>query len=321
MAHEIHENDSIAYVGAKPWHGLGKEVSPDDCYSVSACFKHSGLDWEVFQSNLYTSKATPVDARANYRMIDGKQHILGVVGKNYTPLQNVSAFNFFQPWLDKKEVKFETAGSLFNGRKVWVLGRVAMENYSIVKNDEVQPLVLLSNSHDGSSAIRVGFTPVRVVCDNTLSAAIRGGSSRLIRIRHTANMKQNLEVLQSTMNIAKQNFEASVEQYRYLASKCYNQADIKKYVHQLLKVDPTEEISTRMNNIVDDIINRIEYGKNQDIDGVRGTWWAAAMGYNEYINHKFGTSRESRLESLWFGDNASKNDESLNLALQMATAA
>ena len=309
--------ENMMFVGETPWHGLGNKV--DDGINVNDAIVAAGLDWEVGLKDLQTVDGTPVSHRATYRKSDGS--ILGVVGPRYTPLQNKDAFDWFQPFLDANECSIHTAGSLHYGQKVWVLAQLNRDNSEIVSGDEVCKFILLSNSHDGTTAIRVGYTPIRVVCVNTLAFAHNNTNSKLIRIRHTRSSQKNLESVRDIMDNINAEFEATAEQYRFLAGKNFNQADINKYVKVVLGIDktPDEDIKTRTRNIMDEIMSRIE-GPKQSATNVRGTWWAAYNGFNEYLNYAKGRTTDNRLDSLWFGVNANDNVKALNTALEFANA-
>ncbi len=315
MAHAV---EQMMFVGATPWHGLGNKL--DEAPTISEAIAAAGLDWEVGLKDLVTTDGQPVPARATYRKTDDS--ILGVVGPRYTPLQNDAAFNWFQPFLDAGECNLHTAGSLHNGQKVWVLAQLNRDNSEIVKGDEVGKFILLSNSHDGTTAIRVGYTPIRVVCANTMAVAhSKGSGSKLIRIRHTASSKVNLENVRDIMDNINAEFDATAEQYRFLASKNFNQADVRRYVKVMLDIEgtPDEQIKTRTRNIMDDILATIE-GPKQSMPGVKGTYWAAYNGFNEFLNYTKGRTADNRIDSLWFGLNANDNAKALQTAVQFASA-
>ena len=309
--------EQMMFVGETPWHGLGNKVEAD--IGIEDAIVSAGLDWEVGLKDLQTVDGVPVNHRATYRKTDGS--ILGVVGPRYTPLQNRDAFDWFQPFLDAGECGIHTAGSLHSGQKVWVLAQLNRDNSEIVPGDEVCKFILLSNSHDGTTAIRVGYTPIRVVCVNTLAFAHSHSDSKLIRIRHTRSSKNNLEQVRDIMDNINAGFEATAEQYRFLASKNFNQADINRYVKVMLGIEGTVDgdIKTRTRNIMDDILGRIE-GPKQTATNVRGTWWAAYNGFNEYLNYSKGRTEDNRLDSLWFGANANDNNKALAKALEFANA-
>jgi phage/plasmid-like protein (TIGR03299 family) len=309
--------EQMMFVGETPWHGLGNQVESD--ITVADAIVAAGLDWEVGLKDLQTVDGVPVNHRATYRKTDGS--ILGVVGPRYTPLQNRDSFDWFQPFLDAGECALHTAGSLHSGQKVWVLAQLNRDNSEIVAGDEVSKFILLSNSHDGTTAIRVGYTPIRVVCANTLAWAHSASDSKLIRIRHTRSSKNNLENVRDIMDNINAGFEATAEQFRFLASKNFNQVDINRYVKVMLGIEGTvdADIKTRTRNIMDEILKLVE-GPKQSATNVRGTWWAAYNGYNEYLNYNKGRTEDNRLDSLWFGQNGNDNSKALNKALEFANA-
>jgi len=308
--------ETMMYAGATPWHSLGNKVDED--ITISDAIDSSGLNWTVGLKDLQTTDGIQVDNKATYRESDGQ--IFGVVGPRYTPLQNSDAFDWFQPFLDNGECKLHTAGSLFGGQKVWVLAQLNRDCMDIVKNDTVCKFILLSNSHDGTTSIRVGYTPIRVVCANTLAFAHGSADSQLLRVRHTKSSKKKLDNLREIMDNINAGFEATADQFRFLASKTYNKRDIEKYVKILLDVkDDGSIVKTRTQNIIDDILARIE-GPKQSADGVRGTWWAAYNGFNEYLNYKKGRNDNNRMDSLWFGTGASDNSAALKVATTFANA-
>jgi phage/plasmid-like protein (TIGR03299 family) len=321
MSHAIENvngKDCMFYVNETPWHGLGQKL--DENPSISEAMEAAGLAWEVGLKDLVTVDGQPVPARATYRKTDDS--VLGVVGPRYTPLQNSEAFDWFQPFLDAGECSLHTAGSLHSGQKVWVLAKLNRDNSEIVKGDETAKFILLSNSHDGTTAIRVGYSFIRVVCANTLASAhSKSSGSKLIRVRHTRSSKTNLENVRDIMDNINAEFEATAEQYRFLASKNFNQADIRRYVKTMLDIEGTadDQIKTRTRNIMDEILNLIE-GPKQSMPGVKGTYWAAWMGYNEYLNYHKGRTNDNRIDSLWFGQGANEDMKAFNTALEFASA-
>jgi phage/plasmid-like protein (TIGR03299 family) len=314
MSHEI---ETMFYFGSTPWHKLGTPLTTDDLYDwQSACVK-SGLDWEAELVPLLTADTqAKVEHQAVRRKSDNR--ILGVVGPKYHVLQNRAAFQWFQPFLDAREASLNTAGSLCEGSRVWVLAKLNRDPLVITPGDEVEKFILLSHGHDGSLAVRVGFTPIRVVCANTLALAHRADASKLIRLKHTKDLHENLANVREVMNVANQEFEATAEQYRLLARKSINQADLRRYVKTVLKVEG-DKISTRMKNTIEEILGKCESGKGNDFPSVRGTLWTAYNGFNEWLAYDRGHNQQNRLNSLWFGDSANVNRFALETALAMAT--
>ena len=313
MAHEI---ESMAYFGQLPWHGLGTALDEADLYDWHSASKKAGLDWSVALVPLITADTqAKVAHRAVRRTSDNK--VLGVVGPRYAPLQNRDAFGWFQPFLDAKEAALHTAGSLRGGSRIWVLAKLNRDPLVIAQGDEVEKFVLLSHGHDGSLAVRAGFTPIRVVCQNTLSMAHGSDASKLIRVKHTKDVLENLANIRAVMDLANAEFEATAEQYRLLARKSINQADLRKYVRRVLKINE-ENPSTRTLNIVEEIVRLAETGRGNDLPSIRGTYWSAYNGVSEYLTYNRGRSEDNRLNSLWFGDGLSTNRYALEVALDMA---
>ena len=306
-------NASMMYVGETPWHKLGVKLNAPP--TIEEGIVSAGLDWTVDCKPLFTAEGTQVTHRAIYRTSDNS--ILGVVGPDYRPLQNVEAFNWFQPLLSTGEVELHTAGSLNNGRDIWVLGKINRKSMEIVPGDSIEKFVLLSNSH-GLRAVRVGFTPIRVVCQNTLSAAHSDAASKLIRCRHCSNVVRSLDALREVMNIADSAFEETAEQYRALARKKISRSDLHTYVRQVLGFGETEELATRTQNTIAKIESFYENGRGNALEGVKGTLWAGYNAVTEYLSYERGRTVDTRLESLWFGDSARVNDRAMEIALALA---
>jgi phage/plasmid-like protein (TIGR03299 family) len=325
MSHMI---ETMTYVGATPWHELG--VKLDAPPTTREAIVAAGLDWEVGLKDLRTVDGEPVSHRATYRKSDGA--ILGVVGPSYHPIQNAQAFDWFDPFVTSKEASIETAGSLEGGKRIWVLARINRDPSTIVPGDEIQKYILLANAHDGTLAGRVGFTPVRVVCHNTLSMAMGDGESRLVRVFHTKNAVDVLAKVRDIMNLANQQFEATAEQYRYLASRSLHAGDLEKYVSLVFppRVKPVVARSEGALAVLRDEVARksptleairglFEEGVGNSLPGVRGTYWAAYNAVTEYTTHHRGRDAESRLNAS-FSDGALINRRALSSALSLAAA-
>jgi phage/plasmid-like protein (TIGR03299 family) len=311
------EVETMAYAGATPWHGLGTPLTDEDLYDWPRACEKAGLAWDAELVPLVTADTQArVARRAVRRTSDGR--ILGTVGPRYTVLQNRDAFGWFTPFLDAREAALHTAGSLRQGSRVWVLAKLNREPLVVAPGDEVEKYLLLSHGHDGTLAVRVGFSPVRVVCANTLAMAHGSDASKLIRCKHTKDVQENLANIREVMDLANQEFEATAEQYRLLARKSINQADLRKYVKRVLTVEDGKEPSSRMRHVMEEIIALAEAGKGNDLPLVRGTWWAAYNGTAEWLCYNRGHSPQNRLNSLWFGDGANLNKAALEAALDMA---
>jgi phage/plasmid-like protein (TIGR03299 family) len=319
MAHGV---EKMMYTGDVPWHKLGRRF--EQAPSLEEALVAAGLDWTVSTEPVFSGAGEKVEAQLTRRSSDSS--ILGVVGPNYVPLQNSEAFEFFRPFLDQKEAAIETAGSLRMGKRVWILAKINRDPMTVKGNDIVDKYVLLSNSHDGTLAVRVGFTPVRVVCSNTLAGAHNNKASKLIRVKHTKNVVQNLENIREIMDLANSEFEATAEQYRLLANKSINQKDLEKYVKLVFntqsRIVEAEGNLDSINNkrILDEVQPLFEVGRGNDMPEIKGTLWAAYNAIAEHIQYKRGDDVGGRLDSLWFGQGAQLNKKALEVAIMMAAS-
>jgi len=324
MAHEIELNANGSanafFVGEPAWHRLGKVFPEGTDLDVPTAIEAAGLNWNVRLQPLhmtYDGEDMPVPGYATVR--DSDRSVLGVVGPTYQPLQNKDAFNWFQPFLDAKEATLEAAGSLRGGKRVWVLARLNRDPIEVVPGDDVRKYALLSNGHDGTLAIRAGFSAIRTVCANTLAQAHGDKESRLLRIRHTNRAVKTLEEVREIMNLADREFTASAEQYKALARKGVSVEDLKNYVRKVfapkvtLSEVPEEEQNERL---LGKIIPLFEKGRGNDLPGVRGTAWAAYNACVEYLQYERG-NEANRLDSMWFGDSARLSQKAFQTALRM----
>jgi len=330
MAHEV---ENMMYVGEKPWHGLGVELK--DPPTTEEAIRLSGLDWSVRTDPVYrmvadsdqqpTSEFEEVNAQVVIRESDNT--VLGIVGPTYTPLQNIEAFDWFQAFLDSGLASIETAGSLRDGQRVWIMAKILAPNSVIVDGDEIEKKLLLVNGHDGKLAARAGFSPTRVVCANTLEWALQDERSSLIKVRHTAKIKENIDELREVMNLVNQQFEAGAEQYRLL-ERDISITDLEKYIKVVFKLQPKKnqviDSSTvtvgedEMKRTMGKIIPLFESGRGSDIKGVRGTWWGAYNAISEHLTWERGKSQDNRINNLWFDQGRRLNKTALVTALKMS---
>lgn len=328
MAHELAfdtQGAQMLFAGETPWHKLGVKI--DKAVTAEEALAICRADYTVYTGGLFTSKSVPVRAQYIYRLdAEGNQQVLGDhVGPDYTPLQNRDAFAWFNPFIEAGEAVIDTAGVMRDGARVWVLARINRKSMEILPGDEVVKYVLLSNSHDGMMAARVGYSGVRVVCANTLAMAIEDKASKLMRVKHTRNIKEAIVSIRETMNLADAAFEATAEQYRRLVKYQVVEADIKKYVQRVVATPAQEkeledELASGVGERVwEQIKPLLETGMGANIPGVRGTLWGAYNSVTEYLQHYRGKEAGNRLESTWFKDGAALNAKALKTALAMAS--
>jgi len=317
----INGEAQMFYRGQAPWHKIGRFIEKEQVLTSEDAIVAAGLDWEVNTQPLYLADGTKAPSNAVVR--SDKNEILGVVGKNYTPLQNKKAFSFFDPFIQSGQASYETAGSLKGGKRIWVLAKVNQDPIQIVGEDVIDRYILLSNGHDGLMSVRAGFTPVRVVCQNTMAMAHSNNASSLIRIKHGRNVEENLERVAEIMNLANRSFEATAEQFKFLANKNVNSKDLEKFVKLVFTGPKYEELERAGLNpnkkIIENIIPLFEKGRGNDMVGVKGTAWGAYNAVNEYLQYERGNDDDSRLDKMWFGDGATLNQKALDVITKMVS--
>lgn len=317
------EFETGAFIGQRAWHGQGNVLRADDPsrFIVPDFVRKAGLDWSVALEDMIVrvgegenSVELPVpDRKAVIRSSD--QKVLGTVGNRYVPLQNINAFEWFQPFLDTKEVAFETGGSLKGGTVIWALAKILGDDLEVSQGDKILKYLLLTTSHDGSAKTHVGFCPIRVVCINTLRMAMRSEAGKLFGVKHTKNQDTALDVVRDTINLCNRSFEATVEEYRKMQLCKLDDNELRKYVTVVMNGDK-EKVSTRMDNIISSIVGFAKSGKGQQGDL---NMWSAYNGVTEYLSHEVGRNADTRQQSLWYGENSKVNQKALDLAIEIAS--
>ena len=243
--------ESLFYVRETPWHGQGIRV--EDAPTSEEAIRLAGLDWRVEQKPIFLSDGTEISGNyANVRDKDNKP--LGIVGERYKIVQNADAFAFTDALLGEG-VKYETAGSLKDGKIIWLLAKMP-ESVEIL-GDKVDPYMVFTNTHDGSGAVRVCMTPVRVVCNNTLNAAMRG-AKRVWSARHTGSVTNKLDDARETLQFATQYMEATKQTFEGLYKVKLNEFTLHRMVDNIIPIsdDMTDRQKTNQKSIRDDILLR-----------------------------------------------------------------
>lgn len=232
--------ESMFYVREVPWHGLGVRVveAPDS----KEALRLAGLNWKVEQEPVCTEMKEMIKGyKANIRSTDRK--VLGLVTDRYKVVQNEEAFAFTDALLGEG-VKYETAGSLQGGRKVWMLARMPQDY--ILAGDRVSPYLVFSNTHDGSGAVRAAVTPVRVVCNNTLNLAL-STASRSWSMVHTGNIKDKMEEAEKTLFMAENYMDKLGDEFEELRSEILSDQDVMDYIELLLPIEDGASDTKRKN--------------------------------------------------------------------------
>lgn len=222
--------ESMFYVRETPWHGLGTKVmeAPDSEGALIA----AGLNWNVIQEPIFTGENEPIRGyKANIR--DSDRRVLGVVTDRYKVIQNHEAFAFTDELLGQG-VRYETAGSLQDGKKVWLLAHMPHEY--IISGERISPYLLFSNTHDGSGAIKVALTPIRVVCNNTLNLAL-STAKRSWSMVHTGDIRSKMQEARDTLFMAERYMDELGKEFEALRLKKLSDQKVMEYIEILLPVE------------------------------------------------------------------------------------
>lgn len=320
MSHEVEIIDGVAqmaYAGAKPWHGLGTEVSND--LTPGQIMMKAGLDWTVEQKELMTVDGTKIkDKVALVRSSDNA--VLDVTGKDWNPVQNSEAFEFFAEYVMAGDMEMNTAGSLKGGRNVFALAKVK-ESFAINGDDQIDSYLLFSNPHQYGKAIDIRFTPIRVVCSNTLTFSLNSKSNNFVKVGHRS--KFNADLVKEQMGIASEKFAQYKEAAEFLSSKRFTAESLIQYYNEVFpythksqdKVETVDDLSKNAKAALEllDTQPGARYGE--------GTWWQAFNSVTYLTDHKMGRSADTRMQSAWFGINQSRKVKAMNKAVEYANAA
>lgn len=304
------------------WHGLGKVV--EDAGTTAEAIRLAGLDWTVDKAPLYAQ----VDAGSGLQSIkiqdkmavirNTDQKYLGIVGDGYKPIQNASAFAWFDKLARGTDLVYESAGSLYGGRVIWILARLP-EIFSVKKGDDLVPYTLLFSSHDGSKACSMTLTSVRVVCANTLEIAEKGSVNKTIRIMHTRSAEHVLEQSAVIMGELLQRVGDQVEVFKMMSQKQLSVADVKKLNMQLFPAKEDGTFSTQAMNSMNRVTNLFE-GRAMGAELAGRTAWGYYNAVSEYVEHvrpalsrTQSANREKALQSNWFGQSANLRKKAFGL--------
>lgn len=220
-----------------PWHGLGTPVS--EALTSKEALERAGLDWEVLQKPIFTEGKEIPHFMANVRSSDNS--VLGVVSDRYKIVQNTEAFDFTDSLIND-DVRYETAGSLRNGRTIWLLAKMPQTE---ILGDKIDPYICFTNSHDGTGAIKVCVTPIRVVCNNSLNLAL-SKASRSWATKHMGSISSKLEEAKRALHLANNYMEKLDEEADRLANSKISDEEIHKVLDELFPI--SENASDRQKN-------------------------------------------------------------------------
>jgi phage/plasmid-like protein (TIGR03299 family) len=324
MAHEleiVNGEANMAYAGNVPWHGLGKKVPSD--VSPEQMLKAANLDWAVEKRQMFfkTENGDKItDQYALVRSTDNKH--LTTVSSQWNPVQNIEAFEFFNDFVLTGDMEMHTAGSLKGGRMVWAMAQIK-ESFELFGGDRVEGYLLFSNPHEFGRSIDIRFTPVRVVCNNTLTMALSGDSTKnAVKINH--RQRFDADEIKSVLGIAGERLQKYKQQAEFLGQKKFSKETITEYFNRVfpsmskdeMKLSKTSFPISRQANEAMEVLHT-QPGANF----AEGSWWSGFNAVTYMTDHTLGRSRDSRLTSAWYGLNRAKKEKALELAIEYAEMA
>lgn len=339
MAHQLYFKDGKAamlYVDKEPWHGLGTKL--ENPPSSSEAITAAGLDWQVAKYPVFVQYGKDnhlmkkVDRFALMPTDRVNAHdcpVFGVVGKGYGIVQNKDAFSFFDPVIQEELAEYETAGALGEGERIWILAKIP-EDIVIHSEDTINKYILLVNHHTGLATLQIKLTPVRVVCNNTLTMALSFGES--IRIPHLPDVKKRMRFARDMLKKVLANYKIVEDKFKAMAARRLSNEDFETYIDHVMPVPPLEIPSESAQRV--QLRNRIlgqrkicaelfEVGHPKEPEEVKHTLWGGYNSVTYFADYVLPLSSKiyvdkpteiwdkykipdlsRRLQRIWFGDSA-----------------
>lgn len=319
MAHNItiRENGQAeCFVAVKPaWHELG-QVTPEALTSAQA-IEAALLNWQVEKVDLYAyhnGKLVLVDGKVGMQRTDNGK-VLGVVGTKYQPVQNVTAFKFLDPLAREGELKYESAGSLNEGRVIWLLARMPQDTF-ISADDRNENYILLKSGHDGSTSMEVMQTKIRVVCQNTLNLALSNNTNR-IRVKHCLNAPTKMEEARAFlmgMKAESDNLDRILKDLSIVGVASNKVTEFLDKMFPMPTVDGADgKVSTKTKNIRDQILNNFEFDAEQQTEATKGTAYGLLNAVTKYVDHQRNEKNpDARALSAMFGQGSDLKGKALS---------
>lgn len=336
-------------VKGKPWEYSGA-VKVENCKTAADVMSAANLDFEVAKCELIAKMPTNSIAEHEGFVFNGDNYVkcpnayatyrtdynipLGIVKERYTPVQNIEAFSFFDDCIGKDRAIWQTAGFFGNGERIFVSAK--LPNDILVNGDPVENYLVFTNSHDGSTGVKILFTPIRVVCQNTLNAAIKT-STNFVSFRHTSSVHDNINVAKEILGICKEKVQFVKEQFNFLANKHISDENAMKLFGDVILTDKEksdiiatghniQQIITRNYDAIYDAnismkkVNTLSEMNNYYYVGagqreVLGTAWGVLNAVSGYYSNVDNADKTKRMDTLLYGDRSNKIANATNLLM------
>ena len=305
--------ETMFYTREKPWHGLGTMVA--EAPNSKDALRLAGLNWKVLQEPVYTENKELIQGyKANVRDTDRK--VLGVVTDRYKVIQNEEAFAFTDTLLGEG-VRYETAGSLQEGRRVWMLARLPRE--FIIGGERISPYMVFSNTHDGSGAVKTALTPIRVVCNNTLNLALRT-AKRSWSMIHTGDISGKIEEAKNTLLLADEYMTALGQEFEDLRKIKLSEKQVLDYIKILLPMEENYSLLQKrgVEKLRADL--KMRYFDAPDLKGVGNNGYRFVNAVSDFATHSTPRRKTANYKENIFARTADGNPM-IDRAYQLVKAA
>lgn len=305
--------ETMFYTREKPWHGLGTMVA--EAPNSKDALRLAGLNWKVLQEPVYTENEELIQGyKANVRDTDRK--VLGVVTDRYKVIQNEEAFAFTDTLLGEG-VRYETAGSLQEGRRVWMLARLPRE--FIIGGERISPYMVFSNTHDGSGAVKTALTPIRVVCNNTLNLALRT-AKRSWSMIHTGDISGKIEEAKNTLLLADEYMTALGQEFENLRKIKLSEKQVLDYIKSLLPMEENYSLLQKrgVEKLRADM--KMRYFDAPDLKDVGNNGYRFVNAVSDFATHSTPRRKTANYKENIFARTADGNPM-IDRAYQLVTAA
>tara|TARA_R110000764_G_scaffold9366_1_gene30207 strand:- start:1407 stop:2435 length:1029 start_codon:yes stop_codon:yes gene_type:complete len=341
MSHEV---ETMAWAGDKPWHGLGVEV--DGNLTPLQMQQAAQLDWTVSKRPSYTLDAPEwnedvglIQAENTFHIVrDSDNRILSHCGRDYIPIQNEDVFKFFKRFTEAGHMTMETAGSLKDGGEIWGLAKIA-EDFALAGDDLIKGYLLINQPHIVGKSMTIKLTPIRVVCNNTLTMALQQGGTASFRMPHVKEFGD--DVIQAAENALGLSASAMTEFRKnatLLSQTKAKHSDVLDYVGQIYQplmiaeyrkeqllrsegklIGMQEPLKDKLNKFPSLVMDALDQSPGAQLKSAKGTWWGALNAVTYVEDHlRESQTPGNALHSAWFGAAAHRKSQALSLAVQRA---
>ena len=341
MAHQV---ETMAWAGDKPWHGLGVEV--DANLTPLQMQEAAQLDWTVSKRPSYTLDAPEwsddvgiIQAENTFHIVrDSDNRILSHCGRDYVPIQNEDVFKFFKRFTEAGHMTMETAGSLKDGGEIWGLAKIS-EDFELAGDDLIKGYLLINQPHIVGRSMTIKLTPIRVVCNNTLTMALQHGGSASFRMPHVREFGDDvIQAAEEALGLSATAMTEFRNNSTLLSKAKAKHSDVLDYVGEIYQplmiaeyrkeqqlraegkaIGMQEPLKEKLNKFPSLVIDALEQSPGANLKAARGTWWGALNAVTYVEDHLRESQTEGNaLHSAWFGAAANRKSKALELAIQRA---